>query len=79
MKVEVGARIDFFRGKLSDDIKNFNWQDFFDRLPLYSEYMSDHQGPTSTKSVGNAMEQSIGVSFGAAANGAFLPAETKLR
>ena len=77
MKVEVGARIDFFRGKLSDDAENFNWQDFFDWLPLYREYMSDRQGPTSTKSVGNAMEQSIGVSFGAATDGAFFPAGMK--
>ena len=71
-KVQHGARIDFCRGEVKDDLANIRWFRLYQQLTFYRAYMKCHQGPTTTNSIGNAMEQSCGVAYAAATGGEFL-------
>ena len=75
-KVVYGARVDFYRGTAKDDLANQRWGRLYEQLPSYKAYMSCHQGPTCTNSIGNAMEQSCGVAYAAATGGEFLAPTT---
>ena len=79
MKLKFGARIDFFRGASSDDLRSPIWQVISEKLPRYTEYLMEHQNPQSPEGVGNAMEQAAGVSFAAATYGTRLPKNAQLK
>ena len=68
--LKQGARIDFRRGTVEDDLSNKGWVKWLDRLPRYAASL--RQAPTSTLSRGNAMEQAVGLSYAAASNARFL-------
>ena len=69
-KLVCGARVDNSRGVDSDDPGNQKWQMWFSKMPLYSKKVQ--QRPSCTVSVGNAMEQLVGVAYAAATNSRFL-------
>ena len=77
-KMKYGARIDFCRGTPSDDVRSVCWQQLYMHLPRYQAYMGSHQGPKNPESIGNAMEQAIGVAYAAATKGCHLPSVTSL-
>ena len=68
-KLQQGARIDFYRGTVANDLANVCWSDMLRRLPTYAKYLAQH--PECTNSKGNAMEMAAGISFAAATGGKF--------
>ena len=68
-----GARIDFYRGMIKDDLRNKEWTRWFFHLPRYRRRVGDTHGPDSEKSFGNAMEVLAGLSYAASTQGNYLP------
>ena len=67
------ARIDFYRGLPADDHCNAVWGQYWDACHRYQAYVKwPRQNPSSTNSIGDAMEMATGVAYAAATNGAFL-------
>ena len=66
------ARIDFKRGKASDDRPNAIWGQFWNACHQYRCYMCRRYNPSSENTIGNAMETAIGISYAAATCGRFL-------
>ena len=71
--VKEGARVDFWRGTVHDDIKNEEWERM---LKMCKDHYKRAQarGLSSQESHGNFMEQTIGCAFAAATNGRFFRA-----
>ena len=70
MKLQVGARIDFSRGKAEDVFPNAHWETMLLLSPFYRQTLT--QDPQCTNSRGNAMEQAVGVAFAAATKSSYL-------
>ena len=79
-----GARIDFYRGTIADDLINVDWSNLLRRLPHYEALVGNiwkvstqlGVGPVSKSCIGtrgNAMELIVGLAWAAWTNGGALP------
>ena len=73
-KYQWGARLDFFRGQVSDDWLNTRWSSLFRALTGYREHLARFRAlPESDRGNGDAVEMLVGVAYACATEGAFLP------
>ena len=76
--LDQGARIDFYRGIVSDDFMNNRWVRWLEEMPLYRAALTRSHNPSNPKQLANAMEIAVGLSYAAHTSEVYLPANTWL-